>query len=192
MKAKYISILLSVVLLTGCNNNTEVSSSSIIPSSSEEESSSSLEPVVDTVNIIMASATVPPVMSALESLSNKGKTYALIERGKTYSGIENTSFINLGFDPTVNNSSGVTNANFATLKSEVSKIYQEYPNAHYNFFTVDYKCWAPLKVASEVKMKKSDFTIYMHFIVPSRFLPYSGPSLYQTLSVSLPCLVLSV
>ena len=161
MKAKYISILLSVVLLTGCNNNTEVSSSSIIPSSSEEESSSSLEPVVDTINIIMASATVPPVMSALESLTNKGKTYALIERGKTYSGIESTSFINLGFDPTVNNSSGVTNANFATLKSEVSKIYQEYPNAHYNFFTVDYKCWAPLKVASEVKMKKSDFTIYM-------------------------------
>ncbi len=161
MKSKYISILLSVFLLTGCNNNTEVSSSSIIPSSSEEESSSSLEPVVDTVNIIMASATVPPVMSALESLSNKGKTYALIERGKTYSGIENTSFINLGFDPTVNNSSGVTNANFNTLMTEVSKIYQEYPNAHYNFFTVDYKCWAPLKVASEVKMKKSDFTIYM-------------------------------
>ena len=161
MKSKYISILLSVFLLTGCNNNTEVSSSSIIPSSSEEESSSSLEPVVDTVNIIMASATVPPVMSALESLTNKGKTYALIERGKTYSGIENTSFINLGFDPTVNNSTGVTNANFNTLKTEVTKIYQEYPNAHYNFFTVDYKCWAPLKVASEVKMKKSDFTIYM-------------------------------
>ena len=166
MKSKYLTILLSVFLLTGCNNNTPttsstISSSSSTPTTSEEPSSSSIEPEVENINIIMASATVPPVMSALESLTNKGKTYALIERGKTYSGIEDTSFINLGFDPTVNNSSGVTAANFATLINKVGELYKQYPNAHYNFFTVDYKCWAPVKVASDIKMNKDNFTIYM-------------------------------
>lgn len=161
MKRHYLSPLLILFLLTGCNGEQPQSSSTEPSSESSEPVSSSIEPKVETVNIIMTGATVPPVMSALESLVNGGKTYAYIERGKTYSGIADTSFINMGFDVTVNNSNWVTNKNFPILKNSVSEIKNQYPEAHYNFFTVDYKPWAPVKVASEVGLSKDQFTVYM-------------------------------
>ncbi|MBE6135982.1 MAG: hypothetical protein E7181_01785 [Erysipelotrichaceae bacterium] len=163
MKKKYLSTLLIPFLLSGCNNAQTTSSEPTTsePTTSSEPISSSEEELPLTVNIIMAAATVPPVMSALDSLANNGRTYAFIERGKTYSGIEETSFINIGFDPTVNNASGVTNANFVTITNYVKEIYKDMPNAHYNFYTVDYKPWAPVKVASDVKMNKDQFTVFM-------------------------------
>ena len=164
MKKKYLSTLLIPFLLSGCNNAQTTSSEPTTtsePTTSSEPISSSEEEAIKTVNIIMAAATVPPVMSALDSLTNNGKTYAFIERGKTYSGIKETSFINMGFDPTVNNASGVTNANFVTITNYVKEIYKDMPNAHYNFYTVDYKPWAPVKVASDVKMNKDQFTVFM-------------------------------
>ena len=39
-------------------------------------------------NIIFALATVPPVLAALDSIGSGYETYAIIERGKTYNGIE--------------------------------------------------------------------------------------------------------
>ena len=51
-------------------------------------------------NMIFTKATIPPVLSALYSIGNGDNTYALIERGKTYSGIAElgASFSNVGFD----------------------------------------------------------------------------------------------
>ena len=49
-------------------------------------------------NIVFALATIPPVMAALDCIESGRETYAIIERGKTYSGIEAIPYFhNAGF-----------------------------------------------------------------------------------------------
>ena len=67
-------------------------------------------------NIIFALATVPPVLAALDSISSGYETYAVIERGKTYNGIEKIdNFHNAGFDPESNESNGFTSTEFHAM-----------------------------------------------------------------------------
>ena len=112
-------------------------------------------------NIIMTAATVPPVVSALNSIANGAETYAWIERGKTYSGIETSNFHNIGFDATSNASSGVTESAFTSITNTVKGLVEENPDAHFNFYTTDYKPFAPVRVAGNVGLSKDNFTVYM-------------------------------
>ncbi|MBR0295178.1 MAG: hypothetical protein IJQ67_04655 [Bacilli bacterium] len=138
-----------------------------LPAESEEESFTSEESTISeshTYNIILTAATVPPVVSALESIVNGYPTYAFIERGKTYSGIallEDANFYNLGFDATTNESSGVTLAAFKALTDKVVELKTADAEAKFNLFTTDYKPWSAVKVASDANLLLDDFTVYM-------------------------------
>ena len=110
----------------------------------------------------MTAATIPPVVAALDSLSNGEETYAWIERGKTYAGIESVDEItNIGFDITKNNASGVTAEAFEKIETKVNELKASNPEAHFNLYTTDYKVFSAVKVASDCKLSKDNFTVYM-------------------------------
>lgn len=126
--------------------------------SSEEQSVPAAKKVY---NIIMTAATIPPVVSALNSIENGAETYAWIERGKTYSGIADSNFVNLGFDPANNGSSGITEAAYTSIIDKVKDLVAAEPEAHFNFYTTDYKPFAPVRVAGAASLDKDNFTVYM-------------------------------
>ena len=117
-----ISILLAVLMVMsvasceifkGPTQTTGTSQNPAETTEKPEESTNSgtiVEPeATKTYNVIFALATIPPVLSALEAIQNGYPTYVIIERGKTYSGIDSLeNFINVGFDPNNNLSQGFT------------------------------------------------------------------------------------
>ena len=144
------------------SSESESESESSSESESGSESSSETPVQAPTYNIIMTAATVPPVLSALESIENTFPTYAYIERGKTYSGIaEVSSFENLGFSTGSNLSSGVTADCLEKVEEKISDLKAAHADAKFNIFTTDYKPWAAVKVASETHLSKENFTVYM-------------------------------
>ncbi len=74
-------------------------------------------------NMIYTKATIPPVLSALYSIGNGYDTYALIERGKTYSGIADSDagFVNVGFDPNKSETS-FTRDNYADMLNKIKEL----------------------------------------------------------------------
>ena len=77
-------------------------------------------------NIIFALATIPPVMAALESIASGYETYAIIERGKTYNGIDGLeNFHNAGFDPKNNLSTGFTESEFTAMTEKLQELKGE-------------------------------------------------------------------
>ena len=76
-------------------------------------------------NIIFTLATIPPVLAALDSIENGYPTYAMIERGNTYSGIETTAgldFHNIGFDPASNTSAGFSEEKFNATVEQIKQL----------------------------------------------------------------------
>ena len=73
--------------------------------------------------MIYTKATIPPVLSALYSIGNGYDTYALIERGKTYSGIADSDagFVNVGFDPNKSETS-FTRDNYADMLNKIKEL----------------------------------------------------------------------
>ena len=89
-------------------------------------------------NVIFALASIPPVLSALEAIGNGYPTYAIIERGKTYSGIEELeNFHNVGFDPATNLTNGLTNEMFDAMVAKVKELNESTENAYFNFYVQD-------------------------------------------------------
>lgn len=145
----------------GCNKNTTTSSSG---TSGASESS---EATKENVNIIMTCATIPPVIAALQSISNGDPTYAWIERGKTYSGIAGTNFVNLGFDPTQNLKNGVYLGGeegydgYTPTVNKMKELKLSQPDTHFSIYCTDYKVLTSLAAAFEAGLDEENFTIYM-------------------------------
>ena len=91
-----------------------------------------------TYNVIFALATIPPVLSALEAIQNGYPTYVIIERGKTYSGIESLeNFVNVGFDPNNNLSQGFTVKEFEDMVAQVKTLRADNEDIFINFYVQD-------------------------------------------------------
>ncbi len=76
-------------------------------------------------NIVFTLATIPPVLAALDSVGNGYETYAMIERGNTYSGIATTeglNFHNVGFDVTSNKSEGFQEEQFTAMVDCIEEL----------------------------------------------------------------------
>ena len=119
------------------------------------------------VNIIMTAATIPPVMAALESIKNGDPTYAWIERGKTYSGMASTDFVNLGFDVNTNLAYGLIaggdNAydGYTPVVNKMKELKEENKNTHFSIYCTDYKVLSSVCAAFEAGLEEDKFTIYM-------------------------------
>jgi len=112
-------------------------------------------------NIIFTLATVPPVMAALESLNSGLPTYALIERGKTYSGIKDIdNFYNIGFNPSNNLSNGFTNELFNTVVNQIKEL-NVFGNEKFNIYLCDYTGLYGVALAANARLRPNQYHLYL-------------------------------
>lgn len=134
-------------------------------SSTDETSESVLDSTEDadaTYNVIFALATIPPVLAAMDCIDNGLETYAVIERGKTYSGIEQIeTFHNAGFDVTSNKSTGFTTAEFNSMVSKVKELNDAEGDAYFNIYVQDGTALKGVAVAANAGLTTDQFHVYM-------------------------------
>ncbi|MBQ8344832.1 MAG: hypothetical protein IJY42_01030 [Clostridia bacterium] len=132
-----------------------------LPPPSEDPNPPADEPV--SYNIIYTLATIPPVLAALASIENGDETYAFIERGKTYSGIESLDhFHNVGFDVTDNKSSGFLNSEFNLMVAKIKEL-DEASNgkAFFRFYIQDGTALRGAALAANAGIPADRFHVYM-------------------------------
>ncbi len=113
-------------------------------------------------NIIFALATVPPVLAALDSIDSGYETYAIIERGKTYNGIEKIdNFHNAGFDPESNESNGFTSEEFAAMVDKIKELREAEENSFFYIYAQDATALRAAAVAANADIPVEDFHIIM-------------------------------
>lgn len=117
---------------------------------------------ITTYNIIFALATIPPVLAALDSIESGNETWALVERGKTYSGIESIeNFYNAGFDPANNLSEGFTEAEWTAIVSKVQELNAAEGDAYFNFYIQDGTALMGAAIAANAGLTEEQFHVYM-------------------------------
>ena len=138
-------------------------------------------------NIIYAVATVPPVLAALDCIDNGYETYAIIERGKTYSGIEQIkNFYNAGFDVASNESSGLSQEKLDAMTAKVKELNAPDPNAFFVFYSQDGTALSSAAIAANAGIPKERFHVYMcedgtaAYISLSTLLAKEGSTPYQS------------
>lgn len=113
-------------------------------------------------NIIYALATVPPVLSAIDAIGSGHETYAIIERGKTYSGIDKLeNFTNSGFDTGSNESSGLSEEKMNTMTEQVKLLNSSDPNAFFVFYAQDGTALSCAAIAANAGIPSNRFHVYM-------------------------------
>ncbi len=113
-------------------------------------------------NIIFSLATVPPVLAALDSIASGYETYAIIERGKTYSGIEKIeNFHNAGFDPANNLSNGFTGEEFNTMVEKIKELRAAEENSFFYIYAQDGTALRAAALAANAGIPLEDFQVYM-------------------------------
>ena len=148
-------LAVTMLLLTACTPTPA-------PQPPEETTQKPIEPETgDKVyNIIFALATIPPVLSALDCIENGYETYAIIERGKTYNGIDKLEhFHNAGFDPANNLSTGFTETEFNAMTEKISELKGE--NVFFNIYVQDGTALRGAAIAANAGLTKDSFRIYM-------------------------------
>ena len=169
MSKRIPAFLLAIIMLFsfGCTPPQAEPPVETTPSAPEDSTPTSFdEPTSpdenDTVyNIIFALATIPPVLAALDSIESGCETYAIIERGKTYSGIESLEYFhNVGFDPANNLSTGFTNTEFNAMVEKVKELKGE--NVFFNFRVQDGTALRGAAIAANAGLTADEFHIYMY------------------------------
>ena len=113
-------------------------------------------------NIIFALATVPPVLASLDSIASGYETYALIERGKTYSGIEQIeNFHNAGFDPANNLSNGFTSTEFNAMTEKLRELRAAEENSFFYIYAQDGTALRAAALCANAGIPTEDFHVYM-------------------------------
>lgn len=173
MKAlrKIIALLLAVLMMltaVACKTPTPDGPSESTPNvsspneSSSDDPGSSVTPESSTYNVIFALASIPPVLAALEAIENGYPTYAIIERGKTYSGIEELeNFVNVGFDPANNLSTGFTSTEFNSMVAKVKELAEANGEAYFNFYVQDGTALVGAAIAANAGLGADRFHVYM-------------------------------
>ncbi len=132
-------------------------------------------PDVTAYNIIFTLATIPPVLAALDSIANGNQTYAMIERGKTYNGIQKTTgegdnavtveqldyFHNAGFDPKNNTSLGFTNTEFNTIVEKIKELKAATTDkdVFFNIYVQDGTALQGAAIAANAGLTKDQFHV---------------------------------
>ena len=112
-------------------------------------------------NIIFTIRTIPPVLAALDCINNGNETYAFIERGKTYNGIDNVSgFNNIGFDKTNNTDRGFTNADFDEVVEKIKELNVN-GNEKFNIYVCDYAVLWGFGLAASAELKNNQYQIVL-------------------------------
>ena len=157
MKAyvKFLALILALLMIgmtactdTGDPQNTEQPTDTSVDTDAEtsdgtDEETETAEPQPDgehdsVYNIIFALATVPPVLASLDAIANGHETYAIIERGKTYNGIDSLEYFhNAGFDPASNLSNGFTATEWDAMVNKIKELNVEDKDVFFNIYVQD-------------------------------------------------------
>ena len=168
--AKITSLLLALMLggafgFTACvdgGSSESVGTGESETTSEESTQDSTGETQAQTYNVIFALATIPPVLAAMDCIDNGYETYAVIERGKTYSGIEKIeNFHNAGFDVGSNKSSGFTTQEFESMVNKVKELNEQEGDAYFNIYVQDGTALKGAAVAANAGLELDQFHIYM-------------------------------
>ena len=112
-------------------------------------------------NIIFTLATIPPVLAALDSISNGNETYAFIERGKTFNGIEGVAgFNNIGFNKSNNASTGFNNEQLNTVIAKVKSL-NVHGNEKFKIYVCDHHVLMGFCVAAGAALKDTQYQIVL-------------------------------
>nr|MBR6777841.1 hypothetical protein [Clostridia bacterium] len=165
---KAMALLLSCLLcgslaIVACNDGEKDSSDSVTSETSETTSSENTPTEFDQeYNVIFALATIPPVLAAMDCIDSGLETYAIIERGKTYSGIEQIeTFHNVGFDVGSNKSTGFTNEEFGKMVEKVKELNDEEGDAFFNIYVQDGTALKGAAIAANAGLSTEQFHVYM-------------------------------
>ncbi len=116
-------------------------------------------------NIIFALATIPPVMAALDCIESGRETYAIIERGKTYSGIEAIPYFhNAGFDTGSNLSAGFTETEFEAMVNQIKALKEakeEDKEIFFHIYVQDGTALMGAALAANAGLTAEEFHVYM-------------------------------
>lgn len=161
---KILALLLALAMLfmTAC---TQADPKSTDPAATESTGATvTTEPIkeVTTYNIIFTLATIPPVLAALDSIASGNETWALIERGKTYSGIESVdNFHNAGFDPANNLSTGFTATELESIVAKVAELNASQEDVFFDFYIQDGTALLGAAIAANAGVPADRFHVYM-------------------------------
>lgn len=112
-------------------------------------------------NIIFTVATVPPVLAALECFQSGLETYAFIERGKTYNGIDEIEkFHNIGFKTNSNVSAWFNDKEFNMVVDQIKKL-NVYGNEKFNIYVCDYSGLWGFGLAANAMLNSEQYHIYL-------------------------------
>lgn len=179
MKAyvKFLALLLALLMLgmtacttTGPTQGTEPPTDTVEGTDSEintsidtETDTESKQPVTDdelVYNIIFALATVPPVLASLDAIQNGYETYAIIERGKTYNGIDSLAYFhNAGFDPANNTSNGFTATEWDAMVAKIKELNDPEKNVFFNIYVQDGTALMGAGLAANAGLTVDDFHV---------------------------------
>lgn len=112
-------------------------------------------------NIVFTLATIPPVLSSLDCITNGYETYAYIERGKTYNGIDGVNgFHNIGFNVNSNNSTGFTAEAFGKVLDVINNL-NVYGNEKFNVYVQDGTALYGAMLAANAQLSDSQYKVVM-------------------------------
>ncbi len=168
---KVMSLILAFVMIfmVACNTVPETPEQSSPQETPSESPTAPLPPTTipedhtgPVYNVIFALASIPPVLGALDSIDSGYPTYAIIERGKTYNGIDSLeNFHNVGFDPANNLSNGFTDTEFEAMVTKVKELNEDKDNAFFVFYVQDGTALRGAAIAANAGLKADQFHIYM-------------------------------
>ena len=162
---KAITLVLAVAMLLMVACTTVPETPEQTPSETPAESTPDTDPEGHdgpVYNVIFALASIPPVLGALDSIDSGYPTYAIIERGKTYNGIDSVdNFHNVGFDPANNLSNGFTSAEFEAMVAKVKELNEAAEDAYFVFYVQDGTALRGAAVAANAGLKNDQFHVYM-------------------------------
>ena len=139
---------------------------------SSSESSSTIEGEEKNYNIILAAATLPPVLAALDSIKSGDETYCWIERQKTFSAFKPLNdrqeeltvgnFHWVGKFDNQNYANGIQSSaydGYNPMVQQIEDIVKANPKAHFTIYGTDYKVWTSIKLAFDAGLDDEQFDI---------------------------------
>lgn len=113
-------------------------------------------------NIIFTVGSVPPVMAAMLSIKNNHETWAAIQRGKTYSGIDNIdNFFNAGFSPDININENFTQQHFDAVADKMRELNQNTENSFFNIYVQDATALFGAALAANAGISRDNFHVFI-------------------------------
>lgn len=112
-------------------------------------------------NIIFTNSSNPPTLSALLAIKSDDPTYAYVQRGNTYYGIEDTkNFTNIGFNID-KQTNPVTQAEVSKVSDAVKQIARKKKNSTFTIYVTDYNAYGAFAAAYQAGLDDDDFNVVM-------------------------------